>query len=473
MYRRKGGGIIMSQFVKTSAPNRVVIIGAAGRDFHNFHTMYRDHGRGKRTQVVAFTAAQIPRIDDRVYPRELAGPQYPHGIPIIPESQLAEVIKSEGITDAVFSYSDVTYQHVMEMMARVNAAGAHFILPGAEETMITSKKPVIAVCAVRTGCGKSQTSRMLAEDLIGKQISTVAIRHPMPYGDLVKQAVQRFATYEDMLAAACTIEEMEEYEPYTSRGMVVYAGVDYGAILEQAEAEAQVVLWDGGNNDTPFYRPDLHITVVDPLRPGHELTYYPGLTNLTMAHVIIVNKVNSASRADLNIVEENIHNRNPEATVIHTNSNVYMDAGDKIRGKRVLVVEDGPTATHGGRAHGAGTVAARHYGADIISPLTYLSGSFLDVFGAYPHLNEAGILPAMGYFEEQLADLAATINAVPCDYVVSGTPIDLDRLLGDRVDKPILRVTYDSEEIGQPQLPDIVARAIEKAAKEKATLGES
>ncbi len=460
------------QFVRSSAPAKWIIVGAAGRDFHNFHTMVRDHERANRTQVVAFTAAQIPRIDGRAYPRRLAGCHHPYDIPIIPESDLEQVIKSESITDAVFSYSDVSYQHVMELMARVNAAGANFILPGVEETMIPSTKPVIAVCAVRTGCGKSQTSRMLVEDLKGKDISTVAVRHPMPYGDLVKQAVQRFATYEDMLAAACTIEEMEEYEPYTSRGMVVYAGVDYGAILEQAEAEAQVVLWDGGNNDTPFYRPDLHITVVDPLRPGHELTYYPGLTNLTMAHVIVVNKMNQATHDQVSIVLENIKQYNPKAIIVYTNSDVYMTEGDKIRDKRVLVVEDGPTVTHGGMGYGAGTIAARHYRGNIVDPGTYLSGSLQDVFLKYPHLNGAAILPAMGYFEEQLADLAATINAMPCDYVVSGTPIDLARLLGDRVNKPILRVTYESSILGGMPLDSIVAGAVEEAVARKANLGE-
>ncbi|MCX5751729.1 MAG: GTPase [Candidatus Saganbacteria bacterium] len=452
---------------------RWVIMGAAGRDFHNFHTMVRDHQRGPRTDVVAFTATQIPGIDGRTYPAELAGDRYPQGIQIVPEIELAALIKREGVTDAIFSYSDVAHADIMAKAALVQAAGAHFVLPGVTETMIPSRKPVIAVCAVRTGCGKSQTSRMLVEGLIREGTKTVAVRHPMPYGDLVAQRVQRFATYEDMLRHQCTIEEMEEYEPYTSRGLVVFAGVDYGDILRAAEQESDVVLWDGGNNDTPFYAPDLHITVVDPLRPGHELSYYPGLVNLRMANVVVVNKVNNATPGQMEIVLGNIRAVNPDAAVVLTASEVTVADPASVRGKRVLVVEDGPTVTHGGMQYGAGVVAAQQYGAaELVDPVPYLQGSLARTFAQYKHLAGNRILPAMGYGDAQVADLAATIAAARCDVVVSGTPIDLGRLLAGKIDKPVVRVAYESRQVQGRPLQDIVSEAVARAAAAKAHLGE-
>ena len=437
----------------------VIIIGAAGRDFHNFNTYFRHN---QRFNVIAFTAAQIPDIDDRKYPAALAGEQYPNGIPIYAESDLVELIKQHNVTECVFSYSDVTYDKVMRMSALVNAAGANFILLGPKDTMIKSRKPMIAVGAVRTGCGKSQTSRRIIELLLKKGLKVVAIRHPMPYGDLVAQKVQRFAKVEDLAKHKCTIEEMEEYEPHVVRGNVIYAGVDYEAIVRAAEDDpdgCDVIIWDGGNNDFPFYQPDLNITVVDPHRAGHELRYYPGEVTLRLADVVIINKIDSARPEDIQLVRENINAVNPNAVVIDAASPIRVDNPALIRGKRVLVVEDGPTLTHGQMTLGAGTVAANKYGAaECVDPRPYIVGKLAETFETYPGIG--ALLPAMGYGEQQTRDLEATINNTDCDTVVIGTPIDLNRVV--KINKPNTRVYYDLQEIGYPDLTVVLEEFLEK-----------
>ncbi len=431
----------------------VLIIGAAGRDFHNFNTYYRGN---KNYNVAAFTAAQIPDIDGRKYPKELAGDLYPKGIPIYAEDDLEKLIVDLKIDDCVFSYSDVPYPRVMNMSARVNAAGANFILLGPGDTMIKSTKPVIAVGAVRTGCGKSQTSRRIIELLMAKGLKVVAIRHPMPYGNLVEQKVQRFATVEDLHKHKCTIEEMEEYEPHVVRGNVIYAGVDYEAIVRAAEKDpdgCDVILWDGGNNDFPFYKPDLNITVVDPHRPGHELNYYPGEVTLRLADVVIINKMDSASPEAIQIVRNNIEKVAPKAIVVDAASPLAVDNPSIIKGKRVLVIEDGPTLTHGEMKLGAGTVAAMKYGAkELIDPRPYTVGKLAETFKIYPNIGI--LLPAMGYSKQQLKDLETTVNNTDCDSVVIGTPIDLQREI--KIKKPATRVYYDLQEIGQPDLVGII-----------------
>ena len=429
---------------------RVLIMGAAGRDFHNFNTVYRHN---PDYDVVAFTATQIPNIDDRTYPPELSGDLYPDGIPIHDEAELTNLIKELNVDDVVFSYSDVPHEYVMHKASEVIKFGANFVLLGGDPTMIKSNKPVVAIGAVRTGCGKSQTTRRVAEVLTSEGKKVVAIRHPMPYGDLAKQKVQRFATLEDLELHDCTIEEMEEYEPHIVRGSVVYAGVDYKAILDQAEEEADVILWDGGNNDLPFYKPDLFIVVADPHRAGHEMSYFPGESNLRMADVVVINKMDSARQEDVAKLKKNIDAVNPGATVIEANSPVSVDDSEIISGKRCLVIEDGPTLTHGEMKFGAGTVAAEKFGAvEIIDPRPWIEGTIADTFKKYPAIGK--VLPAMGYGGQQVKDLEATINAVDCDIVVIGTPIDLRRIIS--IDKPSVRVTYDLAEIGSPDLADVL-----------------
>jgi predicted GTPase len=429
---------------------RILILGAAGRDFHNFNVFYRNN---PDFEVAAFTATQIPNIEGRIYPAELAGSLYPKGIPIHPEEELPELIRQRRIDQAVFAYSDVSHETVMHKAAIVNGAGADFVLMGTDRTMLKSEKPVIAICAVRTGSGKSQTTRRVSEILKEKGKRIVAVRHPMPYGDLVRQRVQRFADFGDLDKHDCTIEEREEYEPHLAMGNIVYAGVDYEAILREAEKEADVILWDGGNNDTPFYRPDLWITVADPLRPGHELSYYPGETNFRMADVVIINKVDTAARNDVESIRQNIREVNPEAIVIEANSPIEVDHPEFIKGKRVLVVEDGPTLTHGGMKYGAGVVAAQIYGAsEIVDPRPWVTGTIADTFKKYPGIGS--LLPAMGYGSQQMKDLEKTIRAVNCDAVVIGTPIDLSTLI--RIDKPAVRVRYRLEEIGTPTLEEVL-----------------
>ncbi len=428
-------------------------MGAAGRDFHNFNLYYKDN---PKYEVVAFTATQIPYIDDRKYPAELSGKLYPKGIPIYPESEIENLIKKYEIDEVVFSYSDVSFNYVMSLGAKVNAAGATFKMLGYNQTFIKSKKPVIAVVAARTGCGKSQTSRKVIEILMQMDKKVVAIRHPMPYGNLVKQKVQRFATLEDLKKHKCTIEEMEEYEPHITRGNVIYSGVDYEEIVRQAEKEADIIVWDGGNNDISFLKADLYITVVDPHRPGHELEYYPGMTNLFLADVIILNKIDSASPENIQIVRENIYKVNPSATLIEAASPISLDKSADIKlikNKKVLVVEDGPTLTHGEMKFGAGILAAKKYGAkEIIDPREYAVGSIKDTYKKYP--NTGTLLPAMGYAPNQIKDLEQTINKVPCDTVIIGTPIDLRRIID--IKKPAVRVTYELQEIGKPDLKDLL-----------------
>ncbi len=437
--------------------SRVLIMGAAGRDFHNFNTFYRDN---PDYQVVAFTATQIPEIDDRRYPPELAGHLYPEGIPIEPESRLAELIAEHRVDEVVFAYSDVTHEYVMHMGARVNALGPDFRLMGGTRTMLESTKPVVAICAVRTGSGKSQTTRRVAEILTEQGLKVAAIRHPMPYGNLAQQAVQRFATIEDLATQKCTIEEMEEYEPHIVRGTIVYAGVDYEAILRQAEKEADVILWDGGNNDTPFYRPDLMITVADPHRAGHETTYYPGETNLRLADVIVINKVDTADRMKVDYIRDNIRKLNPGATVIEAASPITVEDPSLITGKRALVVEDGPTLTHGGMKYGAGVVAAEKFGASaLVDPRPYTTGKISRTFERYPEIGT--LLPAMGYGAEQTKDLETTIDKTDCDVVVIGTPIDLRRVID--IKHPSVRVTYDLQEIGRPNLHDVLEPVLREA----------
>jgi predicted GTPase len=436
------------------AKQRVLIMGAAGRDFHNFNTLFRDN---EGYEVVAFTATQIPNIEGRRYPAELAGRLYPKGIAIHPESELVDLIGSLRVDQVVFAYSDVNHQYVMTKAATVVAAGADFRLIGRQQTMLPSSKPVVAVCAVRTGSGKSQTTRYVAQALqrMGKKV--VAVRHPMPYGDLVAQRVQRFATYADLDAHDCTIEEREEYEPHIDRGVIVYAGVDYEAILRQAEQEADVVLWDGGNNDLPFYNPDLHIVVADPHRAGHELTYWPGAANFRMADVIVINNVDTADLAQVTAVRESAAQVNPDAVIIEAASPIFLPDAAAIRGKRVLVIEDGPTLTHGEMKYGAGIVAARRFGAaEIIDPRPYTVGTITETFEKYPDIGT--LLPAMGYGGQQVKDLEETIRRVPCDLVISATPIDLTRVA--TIYHPVQRVSYELQVIGQPALEDVLRQRL-------------
>jgi predicted GTPase len=431
----------------------ILIMGAAGKDFHVFNTCYRED---PSSCVVAFTATQIPHIDDRRYPAALAGPLYPDGIQIHPEEELEDLIRKHSVDAVVFAYSDVSKEYLAERRAKVEATGARFSTFGVDSTMLPSTKPVIAVVAVRTGCGKSQTSRKIVELLRAKGLKTIAIRHPMPYGDLTKQAVQRFATLEDLVKHECTIEEMEEYEPYVARGAVIYSGIDYAAILAEAEKEADVIVWDGGNNDTPFYKPDLWITVADPHRAGHELRYFPGTVNFERADMIVINKVDTAKEADVRTVEANAARVNPRATVLRANSPVSVSDPSMIKGKRVLVVEDGPTLTHGEMKFGAGCVAAEKWGAaEIVNPRRWATGEIKQTYEKYPDIGD--LLPAMGYGDKQVKDLEDTINAVDCDVVLIGTPIDLARVID--IKKPNLRVTYDLADEG-PEFLAAIERAI-------------
>jgi predicted GTPase len=438
----------------TKDPRKVIIMGAAGRDFHDFNTFWRDN---PSYEVVAFTAAQIPDIHGRVYPPLLAGARYPAGIPIHAEEQLPELIKKHNVDLVAIAYSDLPHEVVMHKGALVNACGADFCMLGYRHTMLKSTKPVIAVCAVRTGCGKSQTSRAVVRILKAAGKKVAAVRHPMPYGDLTKQVCQRFAALSDLDLHKCTIEEREEYEPHIEAGNIVYAGVDYEKILRAAEAEADVVLWDGGNNDMPFFKPNLYITVVDPHRPGHERAYYPGETNLRMADVLIMNKVDTAKPDHVELVLKNIADTNPRATLIMANSPVSVTEPAQIKGKRVLVVEDGPTLTHGEMKYGAGHIAARKFGAaTIVDPRPYAVGSIKGTFAKYTHVTD--VLPAMGYGDKQMRELEQTINAVPCDLVLIGTPIDLGRML--KISKPALRVTYELEEREPGQLAAAIRRVL-------------
>ena len=438
---------------------KIIIIGAAGRDFHNFNTFYRDNPAYK---VVAFTAAQIPDIANRKYPAVLAGSLYPEGIPIYAQDELEPLIKALDVDECVFSYSDVPYSAVMGVGAKVNAAGADFKLMGHKNTMLKSVKPVIAVGAVRTGCGKSQTSRRIAEILMANGLKVIAIRHPMPYGDLEAQKVQRFATFDDLSKRNCTIEEMEEYEPHIQRGNVIYAGVDYEAILREAENDpngCDVILWDGGNNDFPFYQPDIMVTVVDTHRPGHELSYYPGEITLRLADVVVINKIDSADFENIQTVRKNIEKANPRAVVVDAASTISVEKPEVIRGKQVLVVEDGPTLTHGEMKIGAGIVAAQRFGAaEIINPKPYAVGKLAETYRIYPNIGN--LLPAMGYGEEQISDLAATIERTDCDSVIVATPIDLKRII--KINKQNTRVEYNLQEIGHPDMNDVLADFIKK-----------
>jgi predicted GTPase len=430
---------------------RVLIAGAAGRDFHNFNLVYR--GRDEY-EVVGFTATQIPNIHGRVYPAELAGELYPDGIPIVPEAKLEEIVREREVDEVVFAYSDVTHQHVMHIGSRALAAGASYRLLSPMATMLPSSKPVVAVCAVRTGSGKSQTTRHIARILHESGKRVAVLRHPMPYGDLTKQAVQRFSRYEDLDAADATIEEREEYEPHLAEGNLVFAGIDYAAILEAAEAEADVILWDGGNNDTPFIRPDLHVVVVDPHRAGHELRYHPGETNLRMAHVCVVNKVDSAPPEGVETVLESIRAHNPDARVVRAASPFLVEGdAEEIRGKRVLAIEDGPTLTHGEMTYGAAVLAAKANGAaSLVDPRPFAVGSIAETFAEYPHVGE--LLPAMGYGRKQMEELRETIDRSDAELVLIGTPIDLRRIV--ELDKPALRVTYRLEELGEPTLASLL-----------------
>jgi len=430
---------------------RIVIMGAAGRDFHLFNTVFR---KDPASQVVAFTAAQIPGIDDRTYPRALCGPRYPVGIPIRPESELEELIRHHQVDEVVFAYSDVSHEEVMHVASRVLATGADFKLIGPAASTLHSSKPVIAVCAVRTGCGKSQTSRRIGRLLLDAGLRTVMIRHPMPYGDLERMQVQRFASLEDIDASDPSIEEREEYERPVAMGLVVYAGVDYARILAAAEEEADVIIWDGGNNDLPFVDPDVLITVTDPLRPGHERRYHPGETNLRMADVVVVNKIDTAVPLDVAALVASIEEVNPRATIVRAASPVQLDEGPDLTGAAVVVIEDGPTVTHGGMAYGAGTVAARAAGvATLVDPRPFAVGSIADTYARYPDVG--AVLPAMGYGEQQIQDLAETLQAIPCDAVVIGTPFDLSRVVD--VGHPVRRASYELEELGRPDLHDALA----------------
>lgn len=435
---------------------KVIIMGAAGRDFHNFNVYFKNN---PRYQVVAFTATQIPDIEDRLFPAQLAGSRYPDGIPIYPEEELVELIRAHTIDLVAFSYSDIAHTELMHKASAAMAAGADFILIGATYTMLRSVKPVVAVCAIRTGCGKSQTTRHICRELqqMGKQV--VVVRHPMPYGDLTRQVAQRFSSYEDFDTHNCTIEEREEYEPLVDRGIVVYAGIDYEKILRRAEQEADVIIWDGGNNDTPFYHPDIHVVVFDPHRSGHERLYYPGETNLLMAHVAVINKVDSATGEQIAQVEKNIRRFNPKADIVLAESPVVADAPETIKGRRVLVVEDGPTLTHGEMDFGAGWVAAQRLGAArIVSPKPYAVGTIADTFNHYPQV--ANVLPAMGYNQRQIKDLETTINQCDCDLVLFATPIDLPKLV--KINKPTVRIQYEYQDHGAPTLVEVLRRRLDQ-----------
>lgn len=434
---------------------RILIMGAAGRDFHNFNVYFRDN---PNYEVIAFTAAQIPNISGRKYPPELSSKLYPKGIPIYPEEKLPELIKKFDIDEVIFSYSDVSHEYVMHKASLVLACGANFRLLGPKSTMLKSKKPVISVCAVRTGAGKSPTSRKVCRILKELGYKVVVVRHPMPYGDLRKQICQRFTSLEDLDKYECTIEEREDYEPHLRNGFVVYSGIDYQKILREAEKEADIILWDGGNNDLPFFKPDLHIVVTDPLRAGDELTYYPGEANLRMADVVVINKVNTASKEEVKKVEKNVKSVNPQAKIIKTKSILSVDKPELIRGKRVLCVEDGPTVTHGGMSKGAAWFAAKKYDAKIIDPRPYAVGSIKETYNKYKQLAE--VLPAVGYGKKQMKELEETINACDCDVVVIGTPTDLRRYL--KLNKPAVRVTYEIEEVSKPYLKEILMKFLKQ-----------
>ncbi len=437
-------------------PKKVLIMGAAGRDFHNFNVFFRNN---VSYNVVCFTAEQIPDIAGRKYPRELAGKMYPKGIPIYPESELKNLIEKHKIEMTVLAYSDISYHNVMHKSSIVNAAGSDFVFMGTNSTMLRSRKPIISICAVRTGCGKSQTTRRISSILKGLGKRVVIVRHPMPYGDLKKQICQRFAEFGDLYRHECTIEEREEYEQHMRNGFVVYAGVDYGKILKEAEKEADVIIWDGGNNDTPFYRSDLSIVVADPHRPGHGVRYYPGETNLRLADIIVINKENTSDRKSINMVVDNVRKTNPAAKIIHANSIVEVGDPGKIKGKRVLVIEDGPTLTHGEMSYGAGWVAAKKFGARAaVRPENYAVGSIKQAYKKYPHIKN--ILPALGYGRKQIRELKETINKTPCDTVVIGTPMDLAELINIR--KPSVYVTYHLREKGKPDLEDVVKNFLRK-----------
>jgi len=432
----------------------VIVMGAAGRDFHNFNIYFRDN---ERYNVVCFTATQIPDIEGRLYPAELAGSMYPQGIPIESDENLMAMIKEHAVDLVAFSYSDVPHTEVMHKASQATAAGADFIIIGAPYTMIESSKTVVSVCAVRTGCGKSQTSRYIVQTLRDAGKKVVSVRHPMPYGDLTKQIVQRFAAYEDFEKHDCTIEEREEYEPVVDMGAVVYAGVDYEKILRQAERQADIIVWDGGNNDTPFYKPDVHVVIFDPHRVGHESTYHPGETNMLMADIAVINKVDSAKPEDVEALKQTIRQNNPKAKIVLADSTVYAEDGEQMKGKRVLVIEDGPTLTHGNMSFGAGVIATQRYGAAaLVDPRPYLVGTLKDTFEAYPDIGR--VLPAMGYGDQQIRDLEATINACDCDLVVSATPIDLTKLI--QVEKPTLRVRYGYDDNSEPTLGELVLQAM-------------
>lgn len=429
---------------------KVIIMGAAGRDFHNFNVYFRNR---KEYDVVAFTATQIPGIEKRMYPPELAGPNYPKGIPIYPEEELPKLIKRHNVTEVVFAYSDVPHEYVMHKASIALASGADFRLMGPSTTMLKAKVPVVSVCAVRTGSGKSQTSRKVSIILKKMDFKVAVIRHPMPYGDLREQVWQRFASYEDLDKHKCTIEEREEYEPHINNGIIVYAGVDYEKILREAEKEADIIVWDGGNNDISFYKSDLYIVVADPHRAGNELTYHPGETNLRMADVVVINKVDTADPANVEIVKTNVKKANPNATIVEAASPITVDDSARVKGKRVLVVEDGPTLTHGNMIYGAGTIAAKKLGAkEIVDPHPYAVGSIRDTFKKYTHLG--ALLPAMGYGEKQVDELEKTINATPCDLVIIGTPVDLRRLL--KLNKPAVRARYELQEVSKPDIEEIL-----------------
>jgi predicted GTPase len=438
---------------------RIIIMGAAGRDFHNFNVYFRDNDS---YEVVAFTATQIPGIEGRVYPPELAGKNYPKGIPIYPEEELARLIREYDVDQVVFAYSDVSHEYVMHRASLALANGADFRLMGPKTTMLKAKVPVVSVGAVRTGSGKSQTSRQVAKILKGKGLSVVVIRHPMPYGDLRRQICQRFATYEDLDRHECTIEEREEYEPHIDNGVVVYAGVDYEKILREAEKEADVIVWDGGNNDIPFYKPDLHIVVADPHRAGHEVTHHPGEANLRMANVVIINKVDTASLENINRVKENVRTVNPNALILEAASPIIADYPELIKGKRVLVIEDGPTLTHGNMPYGAATILAKQLGAsELADPRPYAVGSIREAYKKYPHLG--AVLPALGYGERQIAELKDTIDNTPCDVVVIGTPVDLRRVI--TISKPTVRVKYELKVLGPVSLEQVLEEFLERVQK--------
>lgn len=429
---------------------KTIIMGAAGRDFHNFNVYFRDN---ERYNVIGFTATQIPDIEGRQYPAALAGALYPNGIPIYSDDALADLIQDNAVDLVAFSYSDVPHTKVMHKASVVTAAGADFIILGATYTMLKSRKKVVSVCAVRTGCGKSQTSRKVVQILKGLGKKVVSVRHPMPYGDLTKQVVQRFATYEDMDRHNCTIEEREEYEPVVRMGDVIYAGIDYEKILREAEKEADVIVWDGGNNDTPFYKPDINIVVFDPHRAGHETSYHPGETNMLMTDIAVINKVDSASSENIEKVRQTIVSHNPKATIVLADSEIIVEDPDQIKGQRVLVIEDGPTLTHGEMAYGAGVIAARRFGAaELIDPRPYLVGTLKETFAKYP--NTGTLLPAMGYSQKQIKDLEETINRTDCDLVVSATPIDLLQLIS--INKPTVRIRYEYKDNSEPTIADLI-----------------